>query len=350
MAKGFAAPFVVPTPTNGIITNAPLGSSYNVINTNWKEPYIHSWNAAVQRALPRGFVLDVAYVANVGIGIPQAYNLNAGFVAGAGANGQPYYQKWGKTASVDYRWKQDSSNYNSLQVKLDHHYQNGFSATTAYTFQKGLGYADSFSTTGVGGTSIYIDFRRNYTTTNTTRKHALVQSYVYELPFGKGKKWLNNGGVANWIFGGWQTNGVISVESGSPFSITASSSGLNAPSNTQPANINGPYRTPKGIGNSSPWFDTSVFSTPVGAVLGNTGLRGFIGPGLFGWDASMGKHFAIRERITMELRAEAFSLTNTPQFGNPSSSVANGDFGHINGSSGGASNNRQMQLSGKITF
>jgi len=348
MANGFAPPVVIPTPSTGIITNAPIGTSYNVVNTEWKAPYVQSWNASVQRSLYHGFVLDVAYVGNVGVRQPQQYNMNAGFVPGAGAAGQPLYVEWGKTASVMYEYKQASSSYHSLQMKLQHNFENGLSSTTSYTFQKALGYVTSNST-GVGGTSIYVDFQRNYAVLGNNRKHTFVQSYVYEFPFGKNKKWLNSG-VPAAIFGGWQTNGVISVESGTPFSVTASANSLNAPSNTQLANINGHFKALKGIGASSPWFDTSVFSQPTTAALGNTGLNGFIGPGWFGWDASMGKHISFTDRVVLELRAEAFSLTNTPTFGNPSSSVSNGDFGQINGNSGGASNNRQMELSGKITF
>ena len=348
MQKGFAAPLIVPTPSDGLITNAPLASSYNVVNLHWKEPYIESWNGAVQRSLPRGFVLDVAYVGNVGIGQPQGYNMNAGFVAGAGANGQPLYTAWRKTASVNYEYKQANSNYNALQVKLDHHFQGGFSSTSSYTFQKGLGFVTS-NGSGVGGTSIYIDFHRNYSTLGNNRAHTFVQSYIYELPFGKGKKWINSG-ISSWIIGGWQTSGVLSIESGSPFSITASSNSLNAPSNTQLANINGAFRKLKGIGKTNTWFDTSVFSQPTTAALGNTSLNAFVGPGLFGWDASLIRHFVLTEKANLELRAEGFGITNTPWFGNPSSSIANGDFGQINGSSGGASNSRQMELAGKITF
>lgn len=348
LAKGFVAPYIVPTPSDGIIANAPLASSYNVVNTHWKAPYIHSWNFAIQRALPQGFVLDVTYLGNVGIRTPQGYNMNAGMVAGAGANGQPLYQKWQKTAAVNYEYKQAGSNYNGLQVKLEHHFHDGFTSITSYSFQKAMGYSTS-SGSGVGGTSIYIDFQRNYATLGNNRKHTFVQSYVYELPFGKGKKWMNTG-VSSWMLGGWQTSGLISLESGSPFSVTASSAGLNAPSNTQLANITGPFRKLKGIGSASPWFDTSVFSTPAGAVLGNTGVNSFVGPGWVGWDASVAKQFPIRDLAKLLIRAEAFGVTNTPQFGNPSSNVSNGDFGQINGSSGGASNSRQMELSAKITF
>ncbi len=346
MAAGFPAPLLAPIPANGIITNAPP-QAYNVINLNWKAPYVQSWNAAVQRSLPAGFVLDIAYVGNVGVGQAQNYNLNAGFVAGAGAKGQPEFAPFGRTASSTI-FKQAGSNYHSLQAKLDHRFTNGLSATSAYTFQKGMGYSTS-SGSGVGGTSIYLDFSRNYSRLSNDRTHTFVQSFIYELPFGKGKKWLNTG-VAKWIAGGWQVSGVLSLETGTPFTVTASGASLNAPSNTQVANINGSFHKLKGIGAGSAWFDPSVFSQPTTAVLGNTGLNGFIGPGFFNLDASALKRFPVTERVNLEFRAEAFSLTNTPQFGNPSASITNSDFGHIDGANGNATGNRVMELAGKVTF
>ncbi|HZY73389.1 MAG TPA: TonB-dependent receptor [Edaphobacter sp.] len=346
MAAGFPAPVLTPIPADGIIHDAPP-SAYNVINLNWKAPYVQSWNAAVQRALPSGFVLDVAYVGNVGVGQAQNYNLNAGFVPGAGAAGQPAFAPFGRTASSTV-FKQAGSNYHSLQVKLDHRFNNGLSATSAYTFQKGMGYTTS-SGSGVGSTSIYIDFSRNYARLSNDRTHTFVQSFIYELPFGKGKKWLNTG-VGKWIAGGWQVSGVLSLETGTPFTVTASGASLNAPSNTQVANINGTFHKLKGIGDSKAWFDPSVFSQPTTAVLGNTGLDAFVGPGFFNLDASALKRFPVTERVNVEFRAEAFSLTNTPQFGNPSNSITNSNFGHIDGANGNATGNRVMELAGKITF
>ena len=155
---------------------------------------------------------------------------------------------------------------------------------------------------------------------------------------------------ANLIAGGWQTTGVMSIEGGTPFSVTASATILNAPSNTQVANINGKFRKLSGIGAGSPWFDTSVFSQPTTAAYGNTGQNAFTGPGFFNLDASVFRSFSVTERVIFELRAEAFSVTNTPQYGNPSGNVNNSDFGQINGSSGGASGNRSMELAGKIRF
>lgn len=355
MAAGFPAPIIATIPANGIIqANTPslIAQTYYTVPTDWKAPYTHSFNAAVQRSLPGGFVLDIAYVGNVGIRQPQGYNLNAGLIAGAGAAGQPQYAQFKRTAATNI-FKQVGSNYNSLQVKLDRRFTNGLSATTSYTYQKALGYTTS-SGSGVGGTTFYTDFSRNYSLLSNNRKHTFIQSFIYELPFGKNKRWLTSG-VTSWIVGGWQVTGVLSLESGTPFSVTASTASLNAPGNgTQLANTDGTFHKLKGVGNSL-WFDPSSFSQPSAATtgisgLGNSGQNAYIGPGFFNLDGALFRKFAITERVGLELRAEAFSLTNTPQFGNPSSNISNADFGHINFTNGNATGNRVTELAGKITF
>ena len=346
MAAGFPVLPLAVIPSNGIITNAPA-QNYNVIDLHWHAPYVESWNAAVQRSLPHGFALDVAYVGNVGIGQPLSYDENSGFVAGAGAAGRPEYAPFGRTA-VTRILKRTSSNYNSLQVKLEHRYTNSLSATSSYTYQKALGSVSSEGS-GIGGTTFYIDFSRNYSRLNNDRTHTFVQSFIYDFPFGKGKKWLNSG-IASWVAGGWQVSGVMSLETGTPFTVTASSTTLNAPNNTQVANVVGPFMKLKGLGTGAAWFDPSAFVQPTTAALGNSGKNAYVGPGFFNLDASAFRRFPITERVGFEMRAEAFSLTNTPQFGNPSSNVTNQDFGHIDGANGGASGNRVVELAGKITF
>lgn len=345
MAAGFPTPLLATVPANGIITNAPQ-QAYEVVNLKWKAPYIESFNAAVQRALPGGFALDVAYVGNVGVGQAQNYNLNAGLVAGAGAAGQPEFAPFGRTASTTI-FKQIGSNYNSLQVKLDHRFNSGLSATSSYTYQKGLGFTTS-NQSNVGVTNFYIDFSRNYSRLANDRTHTFVQSFIYELPFGKGKKWMTTG-IGSWVAAGWQLTGVLSLETGTPFTVTASSASLNAPFNTQVANSNGAFHKLKGIGNAA-WFDPSSFSQPTTAALGNTGQNAYVGPGLFNLDGSIFRRFALTERLNLELRAEAFSLTNTPQFGNPSSNISNSDFGHIDFTNGNATGNRTTELAAKVTF
>jgi hypothetical protein len=88
-------------PANGIITNAPKASAWNVVNPDYKDPYVMSYNVALQQDFSRGWVADFAYVGNMGRHVPAYYNINAGVVAGAGSNGQPEFATLGRAARTD---------------------------------------------------------------------------------------------------------------------------------------------------------------------------------------------------------------------------------------------------------
>ncbi|MBV9223933.1 MAG: TonB-dependent receptor, partial [Acidobacteriaceae bacterium] len=330
-------------PANGIIANPTLTQQYNVVNPGFKNPYVESWNLAVQQALPWKFVLDTAYVANHGVDSVVNYNLNAGFVPGAGVNGRPLYAAFKRPADTNLLFAPFSTSYNSLQVKFDRRFSD-LNITTAYTFGKGLGFQDGDD----GGLYFYVNQRRNYARNTFDRKHTFVQSYVYDLPFGPGKRFLTSGLMGN-IFGGWRATGILTLMSGSPFTVTASGTALNMPGNTQTANQIAPVQILGGVGPNSPWFSPSSFAPPTAAgVYGNTGRNIFDGPGLFNLDASLAKVIRYKERYSLEVRGEAFSLTNTPQFSNPNSSVSNtSNFGYVTGTSGG---NRTLQLGAKFNF
>lgn len=217
--------------------------------------------------------------------------------------------------------------------------------TTAYTYAKGMG----FQTGDDGGPRWYIDFRRNYARNDFDRTHTFVQSYVYELPFGKGQRWMNSG-MASKIIGGWRANGILTLMTGTPLTITTSATALNAPGNTQTADQVAAVQTPGGINTiangGSEWFSRSSFAAPVGARFGNSGRNIFNGPGFFNLDASLFKVFNLTERFKMEIRGEAFSVTNTPQFGNPNTNLGDATFGFVTGAGG----SRSMQLGVKVDF
>jgi hypothetical protein len=204
LTSGFPAPVAATIPANGIITNPPV-QVYDVINPNFKEGYVQSWNVAYQRALPKNFTFEAAYVGNKGVHIPMPYNLNAGVVLGAGAAGRPY----NRNVDINYRFASSDNEYNALQVKFDKRYSGGFLLTTAYTWAKAMANAGDDN----GGPAFYINPQRNWAPAGFDRKHTFVQSYIYELPFGKGKPWLNQG-PAQWVLGGWQVNGILTLMSG----------------------------------------------------------------------------------------------------------------------------------------
>ena len=334
-------------PSNGIIQNAPTNQSYNVIGLNFKNPSVESWNFAVQQALPFKLTLDLAYVGNHGVDSPVAYNLNAATVAGIGNLGLPEYGFGGRTASTTLYFAPFSSMYHALQAKIDRRFAKGLTLTTSFTWGKGTGFQGGDD----GGLSFYVNQQRNYARNDYDRKYTFVQSYVYELPFGPGKTWLRSGLAGN-ILGNWQVNGVLTAMTGTPFSITASGNTLNAPGNTQTANQVGPFNVLNGVGPNSPWFDATSFATPTGTgVFGNTGRNAFTGPGFFNLDASLFKNITFRERYKLELRGEAFSITNTPHFSNPGNSLTStSNFGYVTGTLANDGGGRVLQLGAKFQF
>jgi hypothetical protein len=220
-----------------------------------------------------------------------------------------------------------------------------------------------------GGLTYYINERRDYARTDFDRAKTFVQSYIYELPFGKGKRWLKGNTATDYIVGGWKLSGILTMMSGTPVNVSFSGTGLNAPGNSNSPNQVGEFKVLHGINVGNPWFDTSAFQAPtcvtvsaacpVGSPLffGSVGRNSLSGPGFFNLDLTLSKDLKFTERIGMQLRLETFNTTNTPQFGNPSGSCCTGNFGVITGTLGSGSGNvngtgggRFLQVGAKLTF
>jgi Carboxypeptidase regulatory-like domain len=358
-SKGFPAPLLATIPSNGIIpANTPLliNQSYDVINLNYRDPYVQSWNLTYERVLPGQLTLDMGYVGNRGVRIPVTYNLNA--VAdpayfGLGSAGQPLSRfcvpgtNSCRTSGTNFRYPGDSSDYNSFQVQLTRRFSNGLSLTTAYTWGKALGYATENGDNSNGNT-YYIDFGRNYARTDFDRTQRLVQSYVWDLPFGKGHR-LFATGPARAIMGGWALSGVMTLQSGTPLTFGCNCKSINTPGNGQSAQQVAPFQRLYGV-DTQPWFNTSAFADPTvlfgKPTFGNTGLRTLSGPGFFNLDASIFRTVRLSERFSLEVRSEWFSATNTPQFNNPNTTYGDSNFGLITGAGG----SRTIDFGAKLMF
>ncbi len=345
LANGFPPAPQVVIPDTGIIPNAPKASSYNVVNPDYKDPYVMSYNAAFQQDFGRGWVGDIAYVGNEGRHIPAYYNINAGLVPGAGAQGQPEFKTFGRTATTNIMAKGTTSNYNGLQLKLTHRFQNGLSWTSGFAFQKAMGY---ISTGGsLGSFNFYLDPRRDYAPLNFNRTVTYTQSFLYELPFGKNKQFLQNG-IGGAVLGGWQVSSVWSAETGTPLFITASASTLNAPGNTQLPNQIKPFRKIGTIGTGGHYFDPTSFEQPKTAVYGNTPKNGYYGPGFQTFDAALFRSIPLHESVAVQLRADAFNALNHPAFANPTTSQASASFGQITSTAN--ANPRVLQFAATVSF
>lgn len=354
MADGLPAPLPFTIPQDGIIRNAP-NQNYEVIPLDYREGYIQSYNIAVQRSLPANFALDVAYVGNKGTRMSQQFNANAGMVLGAGREGQPLWSRFRRDAATNISFVGVSSLYNSLQVKMDRRFSGGLQITTAYTWSKSIDYSQDN-----GGFAYIINSARSRARSDFDRRHMFNQSYVWELPFGKGKKMANEGALAK-IAGGWQVSGILTAMTGQALNISAPTATLNAPSNSNNPNYLGSGPLPvsgtvnfRATGRNQPtWFDTTVFQAPAAATFGNVGRNAFTGPGFFNLDLSLFRRFAVKERVTLELRAESYNFSNTPQYPNPDGGFGNATFGQITNAGIGSSadgGSRQVQFGLRILF
>ena len=389
---GFPAPVPAVIPSNGIIPiNTPLlvSQTYTQIALHYKNPYVESWNVAVQQALTSNMSLQISYVANHGVDFSSEQNVNQSMSAyGLGAAGDPEYNCPGcaaasaaasatagktvvihRTATTNLYFNPESSNYQSLQAQLTRRFANGLAFNSAFTWGKGMGYISGGSDADDGGLLFYINQRRNYAPNDFDRTLNFEQTFTYALPFGRGTNHFNSG-IGAQVLGGWKLSGIISVVSGLPFTVVANGSSLNTPGTTQTASLSGPYKVMHGVGTSTHWFDPTAFTQPSGCPaapavctaanvgLGNTGRNAFRGPGYIQDNVSLFKSFAIFREAALETRIDAFQLSNTPQFGNPNvSSITAGNFGQVTstlgsgqGSVNGVGGGRSLQASAKITF
>ncbi len=328
MANGFGPPDFFPIPDSGIV-DASIPQLRNAqlfyVQPDLKEAKLHSWNVAFQRHLPWNLVGEVAYVGNVGRGIilPD-WNINAGMTLGADNAGRPYYQLYGRTANV-LSWLTTNTHYNALQAKLDRRFRNGFLLTTSYTLSRAINYSEE---TGIATPA---DIERSKGRPNFDRTHAFAASFIWDMPFFREDK-----SVLGWVLGGWQVSGLFTAYSGTPVNFTADAATLRAPGNTQRPNLNGGDPEVFGaIGPGQLYFDTSVFSAPEQNTWGNMTRDDSInGPGFWNVDLSLVKRFRFGDKVSAELRADAFNAFNHPNFGQPNGSFGGATFGQVTGMSG----------------
>jgi hypothetical protein len=274
---------------------------------------------------------------------------------------QPYPQFTGGFNVFD---SSDYSNYGGLQFIFRRRINSGLGFQFGYTLSKSKdnrSWDPSLSTVSTGSvqsaSSTPFDLRDrslNYTWSDFDRRHVFQGTYIYELPFGKGRKFLAGiPTVVDHVIGGWQMAGTVLWMSGRPFTVY---SGLNTLSNVvqSTADCNGCSRNSGQLvleNGRNFWFDAAtraLFSTPAPGSIGNTGRNFFLAPNYFQWDSSLSKQFKITERVRFDLRVDARNVLNNPSFDNPTAVISSTIFGRINDSV--TNNARRIQLSGKLSF
>jgi carboxypeptidase family protein/TonB-dependent receptor-like protein len=312
---------IPPTPSatinNGIVA---VPGSVNILTLGdyFKRPYIQSWNLVLEKNIGLGFTASAGYIATRTVGQSGQINLNAGRLGGGTAS-QPLNQKFGRVAVTNLQDGMANSHYDSLQTSLKRRFSNGLQLEANYTWSKAIGLA------GLGGDNdgrLAIhepNFRDlNRAILGIDIPHNFQFSGAWELPFGKGKRWLNDNAVASAFTGGWQLSWLYGAFAGTPFSVSASGTSLNAPDSTQRADqVKREVKKLGGIGTGTPFYDPTAFAPVTTVRFGTVGFNTLRSPGTSNLDLGLFREFRIKESLKLQFRAEAFNATNTPHFAAP---------------------------------
>lgn len=346
-------PSITPPDWGNGILSVPSSVVVHVIPKDFHRGYIETRNLTIQKQFKDSVSLEVGYVGTLVIHQILKTDLNAGQIPGAGIAGEPLYQRFGRTATSPEYVPLGTTNYNALQVRLRRSFAKGYSFGVGYSWSKAIGNTSDVETTPLVIASAY--FAKNRGVLSYDRTQILTVMGTWELPFGTGKQWLQQG-LASKIVGGWQGNALLTGMTGLPFTVTASGTSLNMPNNTQLADQVKPIKILGGHRVGHPYFDTTAFAAVTDARFGSANTNSMRGPGLLNLDASLFRSMSVNDHIQFQFRAEVFNVSNTPHWGLPGSNVSSASsFGIITttdasylGRSG--TDQRMFRLGGKLNF
>jgi hypothetical protein len=334
----------LPNLSSGVIPLPPSVGTTTIPNP-FRRGYLNSYNLAIEQEW-RNYVLNVGYVGNNAIRPLVNLNANASAPGTNSAGGllSTAYTQLGLCSPCNYTGGINAltpfrtTNYNSMQLKFSRRFTQGSSFGLAYTWSRAIDYSDNEEIN-----SLLFPYPTNWDKNRAAagfdRTNNLEFWALFDLPFGPGQPLLKTG-VASYILGGWQVSPIVSNMSGVPFTVTAGGT-LGANGSTQTADLVAPFkithgRPPRNGVSCAPgdptchYFEPTSFAAPLicntpgsacptiyPAHFGNTNRDQFRGPGYFNMNLSIRRDFKIKERVTLAVRADAFSLTNTPHFANP---------------------------------
>jgi hypothetical protein len=311
-------PTALPSLGNGYISVPGTIATY-VFPKNIPWSYAESYNFTLEKQLKYGFMAQAGYVGTETVRwLPEGantINLNDGQIIGAGQNGQPFYVTQGRTANVNLLAPQGTANYNALQTTLERRFARGLGIAAHWTWSKAE--APYYPTNAPQFQ--YLDSR---SVESTDRTQVLTINGTWDVPFGTGRRWLASNHAASAILGGWSVSSLTVFYSGLPFSITCSGTSLNLPGATQECEQLVPHVAVYGnVGGA--YFNPLAFAPITTASFGTVAPYSMRGPGTVNVDLSLSRSFRVKERYTIQFRADSFNFTNTPHFANPGGNVSN---------------------------
>jgi len=329
-------------------------TAYNGQSVN-DDPYhtplskLYSWSLSVQHEFSQGITAEVAYVGKHGADLQFKGDINQVPVGKLSPDDDPSGRPYPQFEGIGSSTFNAVSNYNSLQAQANKRLANGIAFTAAYTWSKYLDDMDVSPFNGQGGSINYQNFHdpsSNYAPSNFDIRESLKSSMVYQLPFGKGRTFLNNNRLLDTAVGGWQVSVISINQSGNPFTVTYD--GPNSSYSLAGAwypNVKHPAQNIHKTLNK--WYDPTAFAVAANGTFGNSQRNSLRAHGIDTQNASMGKTFHIVEGVNLQFRADATNVFNHPNFDAPNGNFNDQGAGIISGTTVGG---RNMQISARIEF
>jgi hypothetical protein len=331
-STNLASPTNILTLQNGFPTTSDLTNNYG-IQPSYRLGYVQIWNLDIQQEITRTLLVNLDYTGTKGtkLDVLTAPNSTATGVLVPGV--QPYY----------YEASEGGSTANAGSVRVRKRLTQGVSAGGTFTWSKSL---DNASTIGAGSSIVSANGKITGTTvvaqnafdlsaerglSSFNQEFRFTGDYLWELPFGKGRRWLSSAGTAQHFIGGWQYSGDWTIASGLPFTarIIGSYSNVNSGVNgTLRADVTG---QPVALANPgiSEWFNTAAFATPPVGQYGNARRNSIIGPGQVLFDMALTKLIPVKETRSLELRVSSTNVFNHPIYSSIDTVLNSPTFGRV---------------------
>ena len=355
--------------------NTAAGSASGTANfdyafpIHYKDPTVQQWNLTLEQDLGKSIGVRLSYTGSHGANLEAMEDLNqvpANQVGYAQAGAQRPFPSWAVIQSVA---NAAESNYSSGVVEISRRSGKALTFDASYTFTRDLSSAGGATPNAfaVAGGSFLTDRLHpglDYGNVAYDRRHRFLATYLYDLPFGRGQRWLNTGSLVKGVAGGWQLAGVTILQSGpflTPYEQTVD------PANTNILTTVGQARPDQLTGvtlyaprrSTSQWLNPSAFpylnlQTAAGTGIGRFGnapVGGVVGPGTANFSLSLTKSFSLREQTRLRIGVEAANVFNRRNYEPPNMQVDSGGFGSITAlQTAEGAGPRSLELSARISF
>ena len=303
------------------------------------------WHLGIERQVWNAMVVDLSYVGSAGKHLVFCYNPNE-IQPGPGSQAsRRLLQPLSNLNTIVQCDPRNRSTYHAGILRVEQRFANGVQFRVAYTYGKSLDYGGSAASGAgaVGNPQTVTNLEAGHGPSGFDVRHRAVMSWVWELPWGPGRRWLPEGGLVGAVVGGWQLAGIGTITTGRPFTVFLQT-GVN----------NGAPSWPNRIGSGKLddptvdlWYNPRDFVAPPANTYGDTGRGILYGPGHVNFDTSLSKRFMVMGRSNVEFRWDAFNLFNHPGFGFPQQNFDSPTAGRITTT---VVDNRSMQFSLKFNF